>query len=332
MVIEVICTHCRATLTTNESKAGLRAKCPKCRGKIQIPAITPLTADDVVDAEVVSVEDAVIGEKHTAIDRKACPVCGEQIASQAVKCRYCGEIFDKSMVGVLGLSGARDPGWKQVRAGLSTIYICSGVIFAAICGMGVLGGILGGAGALGGDEQPPFLPIALGVSTVAILIAGIGLIVGQGLCMNVPKSSGAHGYAVGAFVAMIASVMLSFASVSAQGDSLRLARSLATLAGMLLFLLFIRKAADALGAIDVARSAGRLASFGLVLAVTLLVSLFLMMAAVRGSQGERIEDSSSLAVLGIVSLVALIGVFVAVIWFLRVLRGLRTAIDRGTGS
>jgi len=27
-------------------------------------------------------------------DRKPCPVCGEQIAAAARKCRFCGEVFD----------------------------------------------------------------------------------------------------------------------------------------------------------------------------------------------------------------------------------------------
>ena len=30
----------------------------------------------------------------TTDDRKPCPMCGEMIQKDAVKCRYCGEIFD----------------------------------------------------------------------------------------------------------------------------------------------------------------------------------------------------------------------------------------------
>jgi phage FluMu protein Com len=312
VVLELVCQHCHSHLTTDVSKAGLRAKCPKCRGRIQIPTAPQASVDDVVDAEVVGLDGAPISE-HAAIDRKACPLCGEQISREAVKCRYCGEILDKSMVGVFGIASSRDPGWKNVRSGLSVLYVCVGVIAAVLCGMGAASAI-DGAMAIEEGESSPIVLLALGLGAFVILFAGLGTIVGQGLCMSVPKDTGARGYAVGAFAAMVASVMFSFAAFSAQGQSLKMARGFCSLAGMFLFIMFIRKAADALGEVAVARSAGRLASFG-VLFVAVIAALIV------GAMMEQME------VLLIGSVVALVCFFVAILWFLRVVRGLRVAID-----
>jgi predicted RNA-binding Zn-ribbon protein involved in translation (DUF1610 family) len=100
--IQVTCTHCNAKLTTDDSKAGRKAKCPKCGGVIEIPMPQSLGADDVLEAEVdpfrglsddYQLEDPVPAPTSTS-DRKPCPMCGEMISKDAVKCRYCGEIFD----------------------------------------------------------------------------------------------------------------------------------------------------------------------------------------------------------------------------------------------
>jgi len=102
VAIQVSCSHCHAKLTTDDSKAGRKAKCPKCGGVIEIPMPPSLGADDVLEAEVdpfrglsddYQLEDPVPAPTATA-DRKPCPMCGEMIAKDAVKCRYCGEIFD----------------------------------------------------------------------------------------------------------------------------------------------------------------------------------------------------------------------------------------------
>jgi predicted RNA-binding Zn-ribbon protein involved in translation (DUF1610 family) len=90
-------------LKTADSSAGKRAKCPKCGGIIEIPAATPVppAADEyALEAEPnplagFSDEELSSGPAAPAAnDRKPCPACGEMIVRDAVKCRFCGEVFD----------------------------------------------------------------------------------------------------------------------------------------------------------------------------------------------------------------------------------------------
>jgi predicted RNA-binding Zn-ribbon protein involved in translation (DUF1610 family) len=80
--------------------AGKRAKCPTCGGVIEIPMHSP--AEEIFEAEEEPVgpfgDDEFEVEPPSTLpaqdNRKPCPMCGESIQPDAVKCRYCGEIFD----------------------------------------------------------------------------------------------------------------------------------------------------------------------------------------------------------------------------------------------
>jgi ribosomal protein S27E len=105
--IQVTCPGCQTTLKTADSSAGKRAKCPKCGGVIQIPAAgAPATGSgDAFHAE----SDPLAGFTDEELtggpvvpasnERKPCPACGEMIARDAVKCRFCGEILDSALRG-----------------------------------------------------------------------------------------------------------------------------------------------------------------------------------------------------------------------------------------
>jgi ribosomal protein S27E len=105
--IQVTCPGCQTTLKTADSSAGKRAKCPKCGGIIQIPAASaPATGG----GELFSAESNPLAgftdEELTggpvvpaSNDRKPCPACGEMIARDAVKCRFCGEVLDSALKG-----------------------------------------------------------------------------------------------------------------------------------------------------------------------------------------------------------------------------------------
>jgi len=98
--IQVSCPSCHGSFKAPDSAAGKKAKCPKCGGVIEIP--TPVVAEPVYEA----VEQPVrpFGEDDFEVEPppelpaqdtlKPCPMCGEMIQRDAVKCRYCGEVFD----------------------------------------------------------------------------------------------------------------------------------------------------------------------------------------------------------------------------------------------
>ena len=105
MTISVNCPECGKTLKAKESAAGKKAKCPACGGTIQIPEVV-----EAVDAEAAEddygggpnfddfsgMEDSGAAVEREP-DRRPCPACGEMIAEKAAKCRFCGEIFDKTL-------------------------------------------------------------------------------------------------------------------------------------------------------------------------------------------------------------------------------------------
>jgi ribosomal protein S27E len=104
LAITVNCPHCSSRLTTDDSKAGLRAKCPKCGGVLEIPRVPPPADDEILEAELDAPrafdDDELALEAPPTLptkgggDTKQCPVCGEMIQKAAIKCRFCGEIFD----------------------------------------------------------------------------------------------------------------------------------------------------------------------------------------------------------------------------------------------
>jgi len=99
--IQVTCSSCNGKFNAPDSAAGKRTKCPTCGGVIQIPT-PPAPKEDILEAEPVpgsiySDEDFEV-EKPPELpedrDTKPCPMCGEKIQRNAMKCRHCGEIFD----------------------------------------------------------------------------------------------------------------------------------------------------------------------------------------------------------------------------------------------
>jgi len=138
--IQVTCPSCNATLKTAESSAGKKAKCPKCGGIIQIPAApAPPEEEYVLEAEVNPLagftEDELSSGPKTGDDRRPCPACGEMIVRDAVKCRFCGEIFDPVL---------KKKEQKASRASQEGADMSTGDWFVAILcsGIGCIAGII----------------------------------------------------------------------------------------------------------------------------------------------------------------------------------------------
>ncbi|HID24048.1 MAG TPA: hypothetical protein EYP14_16835 [Planctomycetaceae bacterium] len=116
MTISGRCPSCGKNIKAPDSAAGKTGKCPGCGTVIRIP-------EPVYDAEVVPDDEALADyggiedyddyeddsydfaelarderAAPTEEERRPCPICGEMIVATAAKCRFCGEIFDESLI------------------------------------------------------------------------------------------------------------------------------------------------------------------------------------------------------------------------------------------
>jgi hypothetical protein len=239
------------------------------------------------------------------------------ISNKAIKCRFCGEVLDRSMRGVLTTPGdVSDPGWHKVRGGLGLIYYSIITIFAVVILVVIGAMIMGGLAAAQGGAGPPMAMLAVfGIAGLIALGAGIATIVGQVKCASVPEESGARGFAVGAAGCLLGNIALSFIGGAMQSQPIQSIGSLLSMIGSILFILFIRRAADYLGDRDLAASAGKFIIFGIV--------VFVGAIAVAVAAGV-LQIPALFALLGFGALIAGL---VGFVWYLRLIKSLMSAID-----
>jgi predicted RNA-binding Zn-ribbon protein involved in translation (DUF1610 family) len=100
MAFKFPCPKCGKRLKATEEMVGRRAQCPDCKAIMEVPA--PVYDVEAVPEPLPPVETgyslqpeapAPVAEER----RQPCPKCGEMILERAVKCRYCGEIFDETL-------------------------------------------------------------------------------------------------------------------------------------------------------------------------------------------------------------------------------------------
>jgi hypothetical protein len=271
------------------------------------------TDEYAMAAEAPAIPAAAPGAGGEA--RRPCPMCGEMIAASAMKCRFCGTVFDKRLKAVAGGSTG-DPGWRTVRKGLRTIYVSIGVIFIAAIALGVLSGVAGAS--MGGGAGPGAASSALVlvlIPALVILGAAIAVIVGQFMCCAVPAETGAKNFALIAAVCIIINIVCSMAS--AVVPPAQALGSIASLTGNVLFILFIRKVALYLGNTDLASSAMKFLIF-LAVIVAAVVALVVMAIAAQ----EK-------ALFGLMGLLFVVAAIVALVWYLRLLAKTVETIDGG---
>ena len=112
MTIDFHCPHCDKSLKTSEDKAGRQAKCPGCGEVISIPGTREPEADAIPPAESFAGESSSDPAKPPATpgDSRPCPMCGEQIKTAAIRCRFCGEVFHSSEQ-----ARGRPSGFREMR-------------------------------------------------------------------------------------------------------------------------------------------------------------------------------------------------------------------------
>lgn len=103
MPIPITCPSCNGKFNAPDAAAGKKGKCPSCGGIIPIPLAAPV--EDVYEAEDFGYRPfddddfnpPTPSEPPETDDRKPCPKCGERIAREALRCRWCGEVFDPAL-------------------------------------------------------------------------------------------------------------------------------------------------------------------------------------------------------------------------------------------
>jgi predicted Zn-ribbon and HTH transcriptional regulator len=116
MPITVQCPTCGKWLQAPDSSEGKQARCPKCTAVFPIPQ-RPRSAEEIQsDAGSWDASSRQGSDLYDPVDeaneyrlaapppvrvapsfeadRSPCPMCGEMIPSAAMKCRFCGEVFD----------------------------------------------------------------------------------------------------------------------------------------------------------------------------------------------------------------------------------------------
>lgn len=105
MSIEFACTACGRRIKAPEELAGKKARCPQCQAVVEVPPqvleaeLAPPAAITAAPTDGGLVPEPMGGADGGDEARRPCPMCGELIVATAVKCRYCGEIFDEVLRG-----------------------------------------------------------------------------------------------------------------------------------------------------------------------------------------------------------------------------------------
>jgi predicted RNA-binding Zn-ribbon protein involved in translation (DUF1610 family) len=149
MPIHVTCNQCGHTLKAPDAAAGKKGKCPSCGAIVQIP-LAPAPGEAVVEAEAID-DPGIIpmapepGDAPPTADgappgapRRPCPMCGEMILAQALKCRYCGEILDPK----LKAAEARKNKPSFIGGDTESLTVGDWVIAILCAGVGIIVGII----------------------------------------------------------------------------------------------------------------------------------------------------------------------------------------------
>lgn len=177
MSIIVTCPSCGHKTKAPDTAAGKTGKCPHCKSPVLVPRAAEeptrggpdigIVEAEVVEAEVVPppivppaivppakrrapepVEPIGLADASRSAannppvnedeNRRPCTVCGEMIPSNALKCRFCGEIFDAALKKQEARKKRRESG-NSADDEMST----GDYVVAIICsGIGCIAGII----------------------------------------------------------------------------------------------------------------------------------------------------------------------------------------------
>jgi phage FluMu protein Com len=125
MAIKFRCPSCGKTLQAQDDAIGLTVRCPGCQSTTAVPETSEGEETYGMSAEQEPSRSPAAGGHDDG--RRPCPMCGEMIAANAIKCRFCGEIFDETL---RRAERKKSPSSKDDS--LDTIEILVGLLCAGI--------------------------------------------------------------------------------------------------------------------------------------------------------------------------------------------------------
>jgi len=138
MNFDIGCPGCGRTLSVPTESGGQDFTCNSCNTVMTVPLFEaappaeqpPMQMQQVTQEELldpVPVPEApnpAAKPVDTSGPRRPCPMCGEQISTKALKCRFCGEVLDPDLE---ALSNKPNPDDNLTSSEWVFGILCSGI-------------------------------------------------------------------------------------------------------------------------------------------------------------------------------------------------------------
>jgi predicted RNA-binding Zn-ribbon protein involved in translation (DUF1610 family) len=185
MTIVFNCGDCGSRIQAPDNLARQQARCPTCQAVVTVPekafnaeevpsrpASTRPTDFDFRSSTGQDDSSQIYSSEEASEDRRPCPMCGEMILMDAVKCRYCGEVLDPALQRGSAWGSGRTR--QQEEAFKKAVNQASGILF----GIAFLQVVCGAIALVALDKMMPGVDAAgllVTLVVVAVTYTGLGI-------------------------------------------------------------------------------------------------------------------------------------------------------------